>query len=91
MAVSFEMLVMRVNYFDFRWRNPQIFLSGVSTNQIEICILLLEKCAFFEHNCKPSNSNNWQKNTYGRISGSCRCAVFSLGHAAQTKQNGVYL
>lgn len=34
MAVSFEVLVMHVNYPDFRLRNPQISLSGVSTNKI---------------------------------------------------------
>lgn len=32
MAVSFEVPLMHVNYSDFRLRNPQISLTGVSTN-----------------------------------------------------------
>lgn len=33
MAVSFEVPLMHVNYSDFRLRNPQISLPGVSTNK----------------------------------------------------------
>lgn len=33
MAVSFELPLMRMNYSDFRLRNPQISLPGVSTNK----------------------------------------------------------
>ncbi len=33
MAVSFEVPLMHVNYSDFRLRNPQIPLRGVSTNK----------------------------------------------------------
>lgn len=33
MAVSFEVPLMHVNYSDFRLRNPQIVLPGVSTNK----------------------------------------------------------
>lgn len=34
MAVSFEVPVMRVNYSEFRLRNPQISLSGMSDDKI---------------------------------------------------------
>lgn len=33
MAVGFEVPLMHVNYSDFRLRNPQISLPGVSTNK----------------------------------------------------------
>lgn len=34
MAVSFEVPLMRVNYSEFRLRNPQISLSGMSADKI---------------------------------------------------------
>lgn len=78
MAVSFEVAVMRVNCSDFRLRNPQISLSGVSTTKISnLHFNTWGGKKLSKHIWMPYNSNRQKKkkkNRYDRNSGSCRRA-----------------
>lgn len=51
MAVSFELPLMRMNYSDFRLRNPQISLPGVSTNKnLNVHLNILKGYAAYSNN-----------------------------------------
>lgn len=51
MAVSFELPLMRMNYSDFRLRNPQISLHGVSTNKnLNVHLNILKGYAAYSNN-----------------------------------------